>query len=76
MCQYNKLIFLLQFSEIMTTFNSDVNLESQLQVAFSTIAELRNQLSSIEKMNWSLEMRLRVDGRALWEGARESASVL
>lgn len=48
------------FSEIMTTFDSDMNLESQLQVAFSMNAELKDQLASLREVNWSLQERLRV----------------
>lgn len=44
----------------MTTFDSDMNLESQLQVAFSMNAELKDQLASLREVNWSLQERLRV----------------
>lgn len=37
-----------------------MNAETQLQVAFSTIAELKDQLASLREVNWSLQERLRV----------------
>lgn len=37
-----------------------MNIEPQLQVAFSTIAELKDQLASLCEVNWSLQERLRV----------------
>lgn len=36
----------------------EMNLENQLQVAFATIAELREQIDSLSRVNWSLEERL------------------
>ena len=39
----------------------EMNLENQLQVAFATIAELREQIDSLTRVNWSLEERLRHD---------------
>lgn len=42
----------------------EMNLENQLQVAFATIAELRDQIDSLSRVNWSLEERLRSDARS------------
>ena len=39
----------------------EMNLENQLQVAFATIAELRDQIDSLTRVNWSQEERLRSD---------------
>ena len=39
----------------------EMNLENQLQVAFATIAELREQIDTLSRVNWSLEERLRSD---------------
>lgn len=41
-----------------------MNLENQLQVAFATIAELREQIDSLSRVNWSLEERLRHDAES------------
>ena len=38
----------------MSNFDTDMNAETQLQVAFSTIAELKDQLVSLREVNWSL----------------------
>ena len=42
----------------------EMNLENQLQVAFATIAELREQIDSLSRVNWSLEERLRHDAES------------
>ena len=42
----------------------EMNLENQLQVAFATIAELRDQIDSLTRVNWSQEERLRSDDRS------------
>lgn len=42
----------------------EMNLENQLQVAFATIAELRDQIDSLTRVNWSQEERLRSDARS------------
>ena len=42
----------------------EMNLENQLQVAFATIAELRAQIDSLTRVNWSLEERLRHDAES------------
>ena len=42
----------------MSTFDSDMNAETQLQVAYSMIAELKDQQASLEKLNWSLREQL------------------
>ena len=42
----------------------EMNLENQLQVAFATIAELREQIDSLTRVNWSLEERLRHDAES------------
>ena len=41
-----------------------MNLENQLQVAFATNAELREQIDSLTRVNWSLEERLRHDAES------------
>ena len=42
----------------------EMNLENQLQVAFATNAELREQIDSLTRENWSLEDRLRLDAES------------
>ena len=42
----------------------EMNLENRLQVAFATIAELREQIDSLTRVNWSLEERLRHDAES------------
>lgn len=42
----------------------EMNLENQLQVAFATIAELREQIDTLSRVNWSLEERLRHDAES------------
>ena len=42
----------------------EMNLENQLQVAFATNAELREQIDSLTRVNWSLEERLRHDAES------------
>ena len=44
----------------MSNFEEDMNLEIQLQGAFATIAQLRDQIDALSKLNWSLEERLRI----------------
>ena len=39
-------------------------MENQLQVAFATIAEQREQIDSLSRVNWSLEERLRHDAES------------
>ena len=57
-----------------------MNLENQLQVAFATIAELREQIDTLSRVNWSLEERLRHDAesreemRAFYENQMENLS--
>ena len=41
-----------------------MNLENQLQVAFSTSAELREHIDLLTRVNWSLEERLRHDAES------------
>lgn len=48
----------------MPNFMGEMNLENQLQVAFATIAELREQIDSLSRVNWSLEERLRHDAES------------
>ncbi len=43
----------------MSNFD-DMNLEAHLQVAYSTIAQLRDQIDALNKTVWSLEERLRI----------------
>lgn len=38
----------------------DMNVETQLQVAYSLIAQLKDQIDGLNKANWSLEERLRI----------------
>ena len=45
----------------LTIYMGETNLEHQLQVAFATTAELREQIDSLTRVNWSLEDRLRHD---------------
>lgn len=62
----------------MPIFMEEMNLENQLQVAFATIAELREQIDSLSRVNWSLEERLRHDAesreemRAFYENQMEN----
>lgn len=44
----------------MSVFEKDMNAEIQLQAAYSTIAQLRDQNDSLNKAIWSLEERLRI----------------
>lgn len=43
----------------MSNFD-DMNVETQLQVAYSLIAQLKDQIDGLNKANWSLEERLRI----------------
>lgn len=43
----------------MSNFD-DMNVEAQLQVAYSLIAQLKDQIDGLNKANWSLEERLRI----------------
>ena len=43
----------------MSNFD-DMNVESQLQVAYSLIAQLKDKIGGLNKANWSLEERLRI----------------
>lgn len=45
----------------MSTFDK-MNMETQLEVAYSTIAELRDQIDVLSRTVWSLEERLRMEG--------------
>lgn len=42
----------------MANFEGDMNIETQLQVAYSTNAELRDQIDALNRTIWSLEERL------------------
>ena len=44
-----------------------MNVEAQLQVAYSTIAELRDQIDVLNKTIWSLEERLRISDESRGE---------
>ena len=44
----------------MANFKEDMNVEAQLQVAYSTNAELRDQNEVLNKTIWSMEERLRI----------------
>lgn len=44
----------------MSTFEKDMNAEIQLQAAYATIAQLRDQTDSLNRTVWSLEERLRI----------------
>ena len=48
----------------LTIYMGATNLENQLQVAFATNAELREQIDSLTRVNWSLEERLRHDAES------------
>lgn len=48
----------------MSNFEKDMNAEIQLQAAYSTIAQLRDQNDSQNKAIWSLEERLRISAEA------------
>ena len=50
----------MQFPKKMSVFEKDMNAEIQLQAAYSTIAQLRDQNDSLNKAIWSLEERLRI----------------
>lgn len=43
----------------MSNFD-DVNVETQLQVAYSVNAQLRDQIDALNRTVWSLEERLRI----------------
>lgn len=43
----------------MSNFN-DMNVETQLQVAYSANAQLRDQIDALNRTVWSLEERLRI----------------
>ena len=45
-------------------FMGEINLENQLQVAFATLAELREQIYSLTRVNWSLEELLHHDAES------------
>lgn len=47
-----------------------MNVEAQLQVAYSTIAELRDQIDVLNKTIWSLEERLRISDESRGELVR------
>lgn len=51
----------------MANFEGDVNVEAQLQVAYSTNAELRDQIDVMNKTIWSLEERLRISDESRGE---------
>ena len=53
----------------MSNFEKDMNAEIQLQAAYSTIAQLRDQNDSLNKAIWSLEERLRISDEGM-EGLR------
>jgi len=44
----------------MANLEEDMNVEAQLQVAYSTNAELRDQIDVLNRTIWSLEERLRI----------------
>ena len=50
----------MQFPKIMSNFEKDMNAEIQLQAAYSTIVQLRDQRDSLNRTVWSLEERLRI----------------
>lgn len=50
----------MPFPKRMSTFKKDMNAEIQLQAAYATIAQLRDQTDSLNKAVWSLEERLRI----------------
>ena len=47
-------------SKKMANLEEDMNVEAQLQVAYSTNAELRDQIDVLNRTIWSLEERLRI----------------
>lgn len=49
----------MRYSGIMSNFD-DVNVETQLQVAYSVNAQLRDQIDALNRTVWSLEERLRI----------------
>ena len=49
----------MHYSEIMSNFD-DMNVETQLQVAYSANAQLRDQIDALNRTVWSLEERLRI----------------
>ena len=57
----------MQKSKIMANFDGDMNIEAQLQVAYSTNAELRDQIDVLNKTIWSLEERLRISDESRGE---------
>lgn len=57
----------MQKSKIMANFDGDMNVEAQLQVAYSTNAELRDQIDVLNKTIWSLEERLRISDESRGE---------
>lgn len=44
-----------------------MNIEAQLQVAYSTNAELRDQIAALNRTIWSLEERLRISDESRGE---------
>lgn len=47
----------------MSTFEKDINAETQLQAAYATIARLRDQTDSLNRAVWSLEECLRISDK-------------
>lgn len=47
------------YSRIMSNFD-DMNVETQLQVAYSVNVQLRDQIDALNRTVWSLEERLRI----------------
>ena len=46
----------MHYSGIMSSFD-DMNVETQLQVAYSLIAQLEDQIDALNRTVWSLEER-------------------
>lgn len=61
----------LPFPKKMSAFEKDMNAEIQLQAAYATIAQLRDQTDSLNRTVWSLEERLDVFRKADFAGCGE-----
>lgn len=61
----------LPFPKKMSAFEKDMNAEIQLQAAYATIAQLRDQTDSLNRTVWSLEERLDVFRKSDFAGCGE-----
>ena len=61
----------MPFPKKMSAFEKDMNAEIQLQAAYATIAQLRDQTDSLNRTVWSLEERLDVFRKSDFAGCGE-----